>query len=129
MANDPLDSTRYTNIAYSVHFYAATHKQWNRDMVQQAIDKNLPIFASECGLSEANGDGSIDVGEFNIWISFLESNSIGWVVWGVDDKEESSAALKPGASTNGGWVASRDLTPGGLVAYNLIRSKQGDKVL
>lgn len=123
VAANPLDTSKYPNIAYTVHFYAATHKQWNRDMVQVAVNKNLPILASECGLSEASGNGNIDVTEFNTWVNYLESKSIGWIVWSLADKAESSAMLKPGASTSGAWSTS-NYTPAGLATYNLLRSKQ-----
>ena len=123
VAANPLNPAVYKNIAYTVHFYAATHKQWNRDLVQIAISANLPVLASECGLSEASGNGAIDTNEFNTWVSFLESNHIGWLVWSITDKAESSAALKPGASTAGVWTVN-NYTPGGTHAYTVIRSKQ-----
>ena len=125
VANNPLDSTSYTNIAYTVHFFAATHKQWLRDLVQLAINKNLPVFASNSGPSESSGDGYVDTSEFGTWLSFLESNFISWVVWAVDDKAESSAALKPGVSSNGGWNPSSDLTTAGQLVRNEIRNRNG----
>ena len=123
VAASPLDASKYTNIAYSVHFYSATHKQWNRDMVQKAVDKKLPILASECGLSEASGNGSVDETEFKTWVNCLESKSIGWIVWSLADKAESSALLKTGASTTGAW-STNNYSKAGLATYNLIRSKQ-----
>jgi len=44
-ANDPVKD--YSNLMYTVHFYATTHKQWLRDRTDEAIKKGLPIFISE----------------------------------------------------------------------------------
>ena len=122
VAANPLNTTKFLNIAYTVHFYAATHKQWNRDLVQKAINKKLALFASECGVSEASGNGAINTTEFTTWINFLEKNGISWVAWSVSDKAESSAALKPGANPNGAWTTAQ-YTPAGLFLYNTIRAR------
>jgi endoglucanase len=64
------------NVAYTLHYYAATHKKELRDLAQQAIDAGIPIFVSEYGVSEASGEGSIDVMEANTWRGFLDANNI-----------------------------------------------------
>ncbi|MEI9911116.1 MAG: hypothetical protein WDO71_16465 [Bacteroidota bacterium] len=38
-AADPVKG--YANLMYTVHFYAATHKQWLRDRTDEAIQKRL----------------------------------------------------------------------------------------
>ena len=45
-ADDPI--TGQTNLMYTMHFYAGTHKQWLRDRTDEAIKNGLPIFISEC---------------------------------------------------------------------------------
>ena len=122
VAANPLNATKFLNIAYTVHFYAATHKKANRDLVQKAINKKLALFASECGVSEASGNGAINKTEFTTWINFLEKNGISWVAWSVSDKAESSAALKPGSNPNGKWTTAQ-YTPAGLFLYNTIRAR------
>lgn len=109
------------NIAYTLHYYAATHKQELRDIAQQAIDNGVPLFVTEYGVSEASGDGSIDVTEANIWWDFLETNGIGWCNWSVVDKEELSAALRPGASTTGSWSLNQ-LTQSGTMVRDEIKA-------
>ena len=106
------------NVAYTLHYYAATHKQELRAIAQQAIDAGIPIFVTEYGVSEASGDGSIDVAEATTWWDFMDSNGIGWCNWSIVDKEELSAALKPGASTTGGWT-TEELTQSG----NMVRAE------
>jgi len=48
----------------------------------------------------------------------METKKISWCNWSVCDKDETSAALKPGAGSNGGWPSSV-LSPSGI----LIRDK------
>lgn len=114
-ANNPIESE---NIAYSLHYYAATHKQSLRDKAQTAISKGLPLFVSEFGTCESSGDGVLDYEETETWFDFLEDNKIGWCNWSIADKDETASALKPGASGLGGWSESQ-LTPSG----KLIRDK------
>ena len=121
VADNPLDSKVYTNIAYTVHFWAATHKEKDRDIVQVAIDKDLPVFASECGFTEATGDGTIDMNEFYKWYNFMESNYISWVISAISDNGQTSAVLKSGASISGNWNIAVDLTTSGATARNVIR--------
>lgn len=110
------------NVMYTLHYYAASHKQELRDIAQTAIDANIPIFVTEHGVTEYSGDGFIDVDEAKTWWAFLDNNKISWLNWSIADKEESSAAVKPGASGIGGWPDSM-LTQSGLLVREEIRAK------
>src|SRR5206468_3807483 len=66
VADDPL--ARFSNIMYTVHFYAATHKQELRDRCNYAHNKGIPIFISESAGMEATGDGPINEAEWYKWI-------------------------------------------------------------
>ncbi len=110
------------NVMYTLHYYAASHKQELREIAQLAIDANLPIFVTEYGVTEYTGDGFIDVEEAKIWWDFLDANNISWLNWSIADKEESSAAVKPGANANGGWPDTM-LTTSGLLVRDEIRAK------
>ena len=95
---DPL--TGFTNIMYTVHFYAATHKQWLRDRCVDALQKGIPIFFSESAGMESSGDGKIDDEEWNKWIDFAETNKVSWITWSVSDKDETCSVLKKNAKSN-----------------------------
>jgi len=69
-ADDPI--TGYKNIMYTLHFYAATHKQWLRDKADYAVKKGLPLFVSECSSMFANGNGKLDYPEMQNWITWME---------------------------------------------------------
>lgn len=62
-AADPI--TGHTNIAYALHFYAGTHKQWLRDRAEQAMNAGIAIMVTEWGSVNASGDGNIDTAETN----------------------------------------------------------------
>ena len=109
------------NVAYTLHYYAATHDASLRQKALSAINSNIPLFVTEFGTTEANGDGYIDKLESNIWWDFLEEHSISWCNWSVFDKDEASAALKPGTSTNGDWTIE-DYTISGLFVRDKLRS-------
>jgi endoglucanase len=34
----------------------------------------------------------------------MEVNNLSWCNWSIGDKDETSAALKPGANAKGGWA-------------------------
>jgi endoglucanase len=117
VADSPI--TGYTNIMYTVHFYAASHGQWLRDDCSYALGKNTPIFVTECSGMEASGSGAINYTEWEAWFSFMEANSISWVNWSVSDKAgESCSILLPGAPSNGGWTSAQMNESG-----NYIRTK------
>lgn len=110
------------NVAYTLHYYSASHKQDLRNIAQQAIDNNLAIFVTEYGITEASGGGSFNAAETKLWWDFLDQNSIGWCNWSIADKEELSATLKPGASATGGW-SENELTEAGTAIRSEIKAK------
>jgi endoglucanase len=115
-AADPLN---LPNVAYVLHFYAGTHKQDLRDKAQAALDKGAALFVTEYGTTDANGDGDVDVQETRRWWDFLEKNKISYLAWSIADKDESSAALLPGASPKGGWPDSMVSKSGKLIRDQL----------
>lgn len=53
----PLD---FDNVMYVLHFYTATHHEGLRGELDAAYEAGLPVFISECGISEASGDGTVN---------------------------------------------------------------------
>ncbi|WP_437911442.1 glycoside hydrolase family 5 protein [Sorangium sp. So ce302] len=100
-ANSPI--TSYDNIAYTLHFYAATHKDGLRTKARTALSAGLALFVTEWGTCSSTGDGALDLAEAQRWLDFMASNSISWLNWSIVDKAESCAALRPGASAGGPW--------------------------
>jgi len=117
-ADDPI--TGVTNIMYTLHFYAATHKQWLRDRGDYALKKGLPLFVSEYGGCEASGNGPLNMEEWNAWIEWMEARKISWCKWSISDKNETCSVLVPRAKATGGWPTS-DLKPSGIHSRALLR--------
>jgi len=118
-ANNPLS---YNNIAYSLHFYAASHKQWLRDRATKALNKGVALFVTEFGTCESSGSGVLDSTETYTWLNFLDANKISWCNWSVADLSETSAALIPGADPNGSWSTSTIKPSGILVKRKLLEA-------
>ncbi|MGV3541063.1 MAG: glycoside hydrolase family 5 protein [Rufibacter sp.] len=117
-AEDPIKG--YSNLMYTLHFYAATHKQELRDRGDYALRKGLPLFISESAGMEATGNGPLNEEEWQKWIDWAEQNKISWITWSVSDKDETCSVLLPTASSNGNWKDS-DLKPSGLKTRELLR--------
>ena len=121
-AMDPLN---FNNIVYSLHFYASSHKQDLRDKATAALDQGVALFVTEFGTTEYTGDGFIDTVEVAAWFEFMESNSLSWCNWSIGDKDETSAALKPGADAKGGW-SDEDINFSGHLVRDKIMSFNKD---
>jgi len=102
VAEDPI--LNQTNIMYTMHFYAGTHKLWLRDRTDAAIAKGIPIFVSECAGMEATGDGPVDEVEWKAFLDWMEASKISWIVWSVSDKNETCSMLLPRAPSTGNWT-------------------------
>jgi endoglucanase len=121
-AKDPIIDN---NVTYALHFYTSTHKQWLRDKSVSAMNNGASLFISEFGTSEANGSGIIDWEETDRWINFIKQYRISTCNWSAFDKNETSAALKPGANPEGGWTED-ELSESGKFNRNLIRMLNKD---
>lgn len=117
-AADPIKG--YSNLMYTMHFYAATHKQYLRDRTDAAIKAGLPVFVSESAGMEATGDGPLDLVEWQNWIDWMERRGLSWITWSVSDKDETCSVLKQSASSEGNWKDS-DLKESGLKVREYLR--------
>merc|ERR1712061_891413 len=97
------DRVNGVNLAYTIHFYANTHRGELRARVDSAKSSGVAVFATEWGTCNADGNGQLDLGSTNTWLNFFQGHHIGDANWAIADKNEACAALTPGASSNGGW--------------------------
>ena len=91
VAADPLD---FDNILYTLHFYAATHGQDVRDMVEEVSQKGLPIFVTEYGVTAASGDVPRDLDSADLWIDLLEREGISYCMWSFSKVAEACSAIR-----------------------------------
>lgn len=108
-SKDPL---KFDNIMYTLHFYAATHKDSYRDKLKTALANHLPVMVTEYGLSEASGSGAINKSEAEKWLQLLDENQIGYFAWSLSNKDESASLLKAGISKKSGFQ-DKDLSEAG----------------
>lgn len=120
-ASDPIDE--YDNIMYALHFYAATHKEWLRDNMTNAIDQGLPIFVTEYGICDASGSGSIDESEANCWVDLMDRLGVSYVAWNLSNKNETSSIIRASCSKTSNLETS-DLSVSGKWLINMLTSKK-----
>jgi endoglucanase len=119
-AADPLP---FTNVAYTLHYYAATHGQALRDKGDAALVQGATLLITEFGTVEATGNGPLDYEESEAWWDWAEARGIGWMAWSIGDKDETSASLKPGTPP-AGW-SEDDLTESGKLLREKLRAAAG----
>lgn len=118
-AADPI--TGYSNIMYALHFYAATHTDWLRNTMVQAINAGLPIFVTEYGICDASGNGAIDEYQANEWVKVMNQYGISHVAWNISNKAETSAIFNTGCNKTSGWT-EEDLSASGKWLYQMLHT-------
>lgn len=118
-ARKPLD---FDNVMYTVHFYTATHGEDLRGEVVAALDMGLPIFVTECGLSEASGDGRVDFEQAVEWFKLVDQYHLSYAIWSLSNKAETSAFIKPHVKATD-YLKDSQLTPVGLWAKALLQGQ------
>ena len=119
--------TAYSNIAYTLHFYAASHTGDGpgslRDNARKAMSttdgyNGIALFVTEWGTVEASGNGGFNESESNTWINFMKDNGISHANWTVGDKNESSCVVNNGMGVTG--LVNGQLTPSGVYVRGKI---------
>ena len=108
------------NLMYTFHFYAGTHGAGLRQRVERVLDAGLPVFVTEWGTSRADGSGGVFLKESEEWLDFLNKRGVSWANWSLCDKDETSAALRPGASPNAAWTQA-DLSESGNYVFSKFK--------
>ncbi len=100
-AEDPIKGEE--NIAYTVHFYAATHKDNIRNKLRTAHDKGLAIFISEFSICDASGNGGIDYDSADEWFDLIDELNLSYAGWNLSNKDETSSLIAPDCKKTSGW--------------------------
>ena len=95
-ANDPVNAT---NIAYVLHFYAATHSKGSYSgNIEATLSKGYPVFISEWGTTNADGNGDPNSSATSEWTSYMDQKLIPNCNWSLrqltsalNNKSEKSA--------------------------------------
>lgn len=120
-AADPLTDN---NVAYTLHFYASTHKEKLRAKARKALTMGVALMVTEFGTTEATGDGFIDEAEMKTWWTFMDEFKLSWCNWSVADKKENASILVYKTSVSG-WTNDQLTHSGKMIRNELIkRSKE-----
>lgn len=121
-SEDPI--TGVDNLAYTLHFYAGTHGESLRETARTALRNGIPLFVTEWGAVNADGNGGVNESSTRQWMDFLQDNNISHLNWAVNDKDEGASVLigtEQGANNQGNWSLDL-LTTSGLLVRELIRA-------
>ena len=116
------NTLKIDNIMYSLHFYAATHKEDLRQVYTASQSRGLPVFVTECGISEASGTGTVDFVSAASWFSLLKDYNTSYAVWSLSNKNETSALLVHYYNSPDP-VTENDLTRAGIWVRDLLRGE------
>ncbi len=116
IVNNPINAS---NIMYTFHFYAASHKDDYRATVSRAATR-LPLFVTEFGTVTYTGDGAVDHASTTAWLDLLDQLKISYANWTYSDAPEGSAALKPGTCGGSDYSSSAVLTESGALMKSRI---------
>lgn len=100
------DELPYENILYTLHFYAANHKDTIRNVLTEAVNNNLPIFVTEFGTQRSSGDGDNDFTSSQLWLDLLAKYKVGWCNWNFSDDRRSGAVWNDGTCYSENWSDS-----------------------
>lgn len=115
-SEDPINDH---NVAYTLHFYAGSHNEGLRNRARTALRNGVPLFVTEWGTVDADGDGAVDRAESDRWMQFLYDNNISHANWSLSNKDEGASILRPGTPGQHGWSDS-DLTESGQYVKDQI---------
>jgi hypothetical protein len=85
----------YSNIAYTLHFYAAANHDGYKSNGSSAMS-SAPIFITEWGASDASGDGNIS--DASSWRSWMDQNKVSGCMWYAGTGTQSSAMFPEGTT-------------------------------
>ncbi len=120
--------TGFINIAYTLHFYAATtaHQASLRNKAQTALNRGIALFVTEWGTVSADGTGTPNTTQTTTWMKFLKDNNISHANWAINNKNEGASVLvTTGTTSQGGWTAEQ-LTASGTIVADIVRNWNPD---
>lgn len=115
---DPINDS---NIMYSFHFYAGTHKTDMMNKLENAVKGGLPVFVTEFGTCDASGNGNLDLSSSNSWMNLLNKYNISYINWSMTNKNETASLLNPSTTKTSGFIQN-DLSESGKWFYNILKS-------
>ncbi|MEV6706951.1 glycoside hydrolase family 5 protein [Micromonospora wenchangensis] len=117
VTDDPVDAG---NIMYTFHFYAASHRDLQRETVTRAA-RSLPLFVSEFGTQTFTGDGPNDLDSATTWLDLLQRLRISYAMWSFSDGPESNSVFRRGTCAGTDFTGTTVLTESGEFIRTRLR--------
>jgi len=95
LLNHPLPEEVRRNVMYAFHFYAGSHGAHYRETLA-AVARHWPVFVTEWGAQNFDGDGPNDFAEAELWLQTMNRLGISWCYWNYSDNVKSGAVWKAG---------------------------------
>jgi hypothetical protein len=110
--------TKYANVAYTFHFYSATHNFGGTisSSANSAMNSGAAVFGSEWGSTTADGLGAPNEYSATGWLDWMDQNKISSCMWSVSDFQGSSI-FKTGTAMN---LSTSALSPAGTIFQNYM---------
>ncbi|MFJ8076362.1 cellulase family glycosylhydrolase [Streptomyces sp. NPDC096176] len=119
VVNNPVNAS---NIMYTFHFYAASHRDEYLSTLSRAADR-IPMFVTEFGTQDYAGEGANDFSMAQRYLDLMASKKISWVNWNFSDDNRSGAVFHSGTCNNNGpWAGTASLKPAGVWVRDRIRT-------
>lgn len=119
VVNSPVAAS---NIMYTFHFYAASHRDEYLNTLSRAADR-LPVFVTEFGTQNYAGEDADDFAMAQRYLDLMADKKISWVNWNFSDDHRSGAVFKAGTCANNGpWTGTSSLKPAGVWVRDRIRT-------
>ncbi|MFD5893576.1 glycoside hydrolase family 5 protein [Streptomyces sp. NPDC060366] len=117
VVNNPVNAS---NIMYTFHFYAASHRDEYLAALDRASDR-LPVFVTEFGTQNYAGEGANDFGQSQRFLDLMKRKNISWTNWNYSDDHRSGAVFKEGSCNAGKWSGTGVLKEAGVWIRDRIR--------
>jgi endoglucanase len=102
-----------SNIMYTFHFYAASHRDEYLDTLDRASDE-IPMFVTEFGTQNYAGEGSNDFTMSQRYLDLMADKKIGWTNWNFSDDHRSGAVFKVDTCSGDTWDGTGVLKEAGV---------------
>ena len=118
---NPLSGEFAHNVLYSFHFYAAYHKEKIREAFKQFAGR-LPIFVSEWGSQNEDGEKANDFESTRKWLELLDQFQISACNWNYSNDERSGAVWNEDTNADGPFTVKQLKEAGQFVSEWIQRS-------
>ncbi|UVS78180.1 cellulase family glycosylhydrolase [Actinokineospora sp. UTMC 2448] len=117
VVNNPVNAS---NIMYTFHFYAASHRDEYLNALSRAADR-IPMFVTEFGTQDYAGEGPNDFAMAQRYLDLMARKQISWTNWNYSDDHRSGAVFTEGTCPSGPYTGTTRLKEAGKWVRDRVR--------